>query len=205
MPGGFNEPGGPGGGSFPGHPGQQGGGTGQGGFGKLRRGSMGGGGGMGGGGRFNAGGRRLDLTPLNLSEQQKTRIQSLREQTRTQAKEIRKSLLEKQMRLRDLLFSADATDAQIMTARRDLRDLQDKMDEVNVKDMLAIRGVLTPEQKAKLPMIKPGHPDTAGGGMPPGSFGGGQPGAWQAGDPRRKLMEMRNRAKVAGQAGAPQD
>lgn len=190
-PNSFNEPAGPGG--FP-----MGAGRGFEQF-KMRRGNLGPGMGAGVGGRFSAGGRRLDLTPLNLTEQQKTRIQSLREQTRTQAKEIRKSLFQKQMRLRDLLFSADATDAQIMAARRDMRDWQDKMDEINVKDMLAIRGVLTAEQKAKLPMIMPGRRDTVGGGMPAGSMQGGQPGAWQAGAPRRKLMELRNKAKVAGQ------
>lgn len=128
------------------------------------------------GGKFNAGGRRLDLTALGLSEQQKTKIQSLREQTRQQAKEIRKNLFLKQMRLRDLLFSPDASDAQIMSARRDMRDMQDKMDEINIKDMLAIRGVLTAEQKAKLPMVMPGRRDTAGGGA-----------------------MLRTRAKVAGQ------
>jgi Spy/CpxP family protein refolding chaperone len=188
---------------------------------------MGGGGfgaGMGkGNGRFHAGGHRLDLTPLNLTEQQKSRIQSLHEQARGQAKEIRKRLALKQLKLRDLLFSPDATDAQILAARRDMRELQDKMDELNVKDMLAIRGVLTPEQKAKLPIIMPGRRETAGGpgGMPGGPGGmpggpGGMPGPGGGmlpggGSPMgfgsaqgQKIIEMRARAKMAGQS-TPQD
>ncbi len=220
-----------GGGGFqsgrPGMPGgmRRGGGGGFGGG--MGPGGMGGGGfgaGMGkGNGRFHAGGHRLDLTPLNLTEQQKSRIQSLHEQARGQAKEIRKRLALKQIKLRDLLFSPDATDAQILAARRDMRELQDKMDELNVKDMLAIRGVLTPEQKAKLPMIMPGRRETAGGpgGMPGGPGGmpapGGMPGGPDGGmlpgggspvgfgsAKGQKIIEMRARAKMAGQS-TPQE
>ncbi len=232
----------PGGGGFqsggPGMPGgmRRGGGGGFGGGmpGGMAPGGMGGGGfgaGMGkGNGRFHAGGHRLDLTPLNLTEQQKSRIQSLHEQARGQAKDIRKRLALKQLKLRDLLFSPDATDAQILAARRDMRELQDKMDELNVKDMLAIRGVLTPEQKAKLPIIMPGRRETAGGpggmpggpgGMPGGPGGmpggpGGMPGPGGGmlpggGSPMgfgsaqgQKIIEMRARAKMAGQS-TPQD
>lgn len=204
-----------------------GGGSGQHGMpgGGMRRGPGGGFGGRGfgagmgkGNGRFQASGHRLDLTPLNLTDQQKSRIQALHEQARGQAKEIRKRLGMKQMKLRELLFSPDATDAQILTARRDMRDLQDKMDELNVKDVLAIRGVLTPEQKAKLPLIMPGRRETAGGGMPGGHLpgvpmlGGGQAGFGQGengpaalGPRAQKIIEMRARAKMAGQSGPPQD
>ncbi|MBX9569454.1 MAG: Spy/CpxP family protein refolding chaperone [Candidatus Obscuribacterales bacterium] len=172
APGGMRGPGGPDGG--PGMRGQGGPGFGgDGGFGggafRQRRGGMGGG--MSGGG-FGAG-KQLDLTPLGLTEPQKTKIQAMRQQTKMKLRDLKKGLSEKQSNMRNLMFSPDATEAQIRGARRELRTLQDQMDETNLNDLLAIRSLLTPEQRKKLPDCMPGR--GRGPGFPDGPRGPGGP------------------------------
>jgi Spy/CpxP family protein refolding chaperone len=146
-----------------------------------------GGGGQFGGGQFG-GGRRggmaggghraLDLTPLNLNDEQKSRIQQIRQTTRERARTAKKSLVEKQLQLRDLLFSADASDAKIRAARKEVRQSQEQLDDLNIEDLLKIRSVLTAEQKQKLPELKPnmqggrGMAGRAGMGGAPGMAGG---------------------------------
>lgn len=121
----------------------------------------GGGGGMMGGGGFG-GHRQLDLTSLNLTDEQKQHIHQIRQATREKAKQMRRDLMTKQTNMRNLFFSADATESQIKQARRELRKAQDQMDEINFDDLLQVRNTLTPEQKQKLPGIAPareGRPD----------------------------------------------
>lgn len=131
---------------------------GQGGFGGAGGGLGGrfGGGGMRGGAGGLGGGRPLDLTPLGLTEQQKTKIQAMREQTKSKLKDLKTGLSDKQGKLRNLMFSPDASEVQIRSARKELRTLQDQMDETNLNDLLAIRSLLTPEQKKRLPECMPG-------------------------------------------------
>lgn len=110
---------------------------------------------MQGGGFGMPGAHRLDLTALNLTEEQKQRIKQVREGNREKAQSIRKNLLTKQQQLRSLIFSADATDSQIRSMRREVRKAQDSMEELNLDDLLAVRGVLTSEQRQRLPEIAP--------------------------------------------------
>ena len=167
MPGAMRGPDGPPGAGGPG---------GEGGF-RGRRGAMGGGMPRGGFG----GGKALDLTPLGLTEPQKTKIQAMREQTKLKLRDLKKGLSEKQTNMRNLMFSPDASEAQIRSARRDLRTLQDQMDETNLNDLLSIRSLLTPDQKKKLPDCMPGRgrglAGPGGQGGPGGPVASGGPGA----------------------------
>lgn len=162
-PGAMGLPGGPDGPGVMGGPGSRRGEN-FGGF-RQRRGAMGGG--MSGGGF--GGSKPLDLTPLGLTEPQKTKIQAMRQQTKLKLREIKKGLVEKQMNMRNLMFSPDASEAQIRGARRELRTLQDQMDETNLNDLLAIRSLLTPDQKKRLPDCMPGRGRDGDG---PGGAGG---------------------------------
>lgn len=144
LPGGFGGRGR--GGGFPGGPGQGGG---RGGF----RGGAGGPGMPGGMQRRPA----IDLTPLNLSEEQKSKIEGMRQQTRTKVKDLRRGMMQKQVQMRNLMFSPDATDAQIRSAREELRAIQNQVDETNLNDLLGIRSLLTAEQKKHLPECTPGR------------------------------------------------
>ncbi len=195
--GGFDGPGGPDGAEGPGGPGGPGGGFGGGrggfggqggmggrrgvrefgggpggGFGGGRRG-FGGGGGFGGGrGGFGGGGGRhgLDLNKLGLSETQREKIKAMREQTRTKSRGLRTEYQKHQMSLRNLMFSPDATEAQIRAARKQALAAQTQMEELQLNDFILIRKALTADQRKKLPEIMPGNPRGGGGG--PGPEGG---------------------------------
>ena len=109
-------------------------------------------------------GRKLDLTPLNLTVDQKTRIKEIRSANRERAREYRQVLMQKQAALHSLIFSPTASDADIRSARREVRKAQDAVEEVGFNDLLSIRGVLTAEQRQRLPQIAPpmpGAPSTA--------------------------------------------
>ena len=60
-----------------------------------------------------------------------------------------------QIELRKLMFSSGATDDQIKDARKKLFSLHDQIDECNINDFLAIRKMLTPEQKQHLSELMP--------------------------------------------------
>lgn len=108
------------------------------------------GGGMGGG--F---GGPIDLRPLNLTEEQKQKIQTMRRQTAQNMRQVRMGLKEKRMQLKEMMFDPKATDSQIREKRLEVRTAQDKMDELLVNDFLKMRAVLTKEQLGHLPEAKP--------------------------------------------------
>lgn len=134
----------------------------------LRGRGVGGGGSGGAGGRgmsmgtpFGIGGsgrKQLDLTPLNLTEQQKQQIKQSRQSTRERMRDTKQKVTERQMALREMIFSPDASEAQIKAARKQLREAQNQMDEISLDDLLNIRRVLTAEQRQKLPEIAPPIP-----------------------------------------------
>lgn len=157
------------------------GGPGQGEF--RRRGGGGMGGGMGGGGMrgkrmFGRGGNQLfgrgplDLSALNLTEAQKTRIKEIRQQSSPRSRELMKSAQAARMGLKDMMFDPNMTDAQIRAKRAELRKLQDQSEDMMLNDFLTIRSVLTKEQKARLPQIKPQEVGPRGPGGPGGPPGG---------------------------------
>ncbi len=148
-------------------------------------GALGAGGPIGGGGALGAGGgarrgfqntlsggnmfgkRPLDLTSLGLTPEQKQRIQGMREQLGPKTRELRKTLNAKRMELRDMMFEASAGDDQVRAKRKEVRQLQDKVEEMQINDFLAIRSVLTPDQRQKLTDLKPaGGTKFAAGGAP---------------------------------------
>lgn len=160
--------GGPGGG--PGWPPQDGGPNGGPGFG----GSFGGPGGPGApGSGFNPGGgpggfsrgpggRRhgmgpLDLSSLNLTEEQKSRIKAQRAKSAPRAKELMAAIRTKKTEMRDLMFDPAATGKQILDKRQELKTLQDESETLMLNDFIAMRGVLTTEQLKHLPELKPGR------------------------------------------------
>lgn len=122
------------------------------------RGMQGGGlsGGIGGKGLGMPGRTPLNLTELNLSEEQKNKIKMMRSQTHAKAKELQKDIKAKRAEMRDLLFEPGSTDEQIRAKHSELRKIQGEAESLMIDDFIAIRSVLTAEQKRKLPSIKPG-------------------------------------------------
>jgi Spy/CpxP family protein refolding chaperone len=109
------------------------------------------------------GSKSLDLTPLELTDEQKEKVKQMRQKTRLKVKDLHQSVLERQAELRRLIFDPDVSEAQIRAARNQLRQLQDKLDETNMNDLLAIRAMLSPEQRKRLPDCLPGRRGCAAG------------------------------------------
>jgi len=123
-----------------------------------------------GGGLF--GRTPLDFSSLNLTDEQKQRIQQIRGGNGARAREFQQTLKERRSAMRDLMFDPIASDEQIRTKMREVRQMQEKMDDVQINDFLSIRKVLTPEQRQKLADLKPGRKVAidqapADGGPPP--------------------------------------
>jgi Spy/CpxP family protein refolding chaperone len=56
--------------------------------------------------------------------------------------------------MRDLMFDADVTEAQIRGKRDEVRQVQEKLEDIRLNDFLAIRSVLTADQRQKLKDVK---------------------------------------------------
>ncbi|MBX9877867.1 MAG: Spy/CpxP family protein refolding chaperone [Candidatus Obscuribacterales bacterium] len=125
---------------------------------------------MGDGPRGNMGGGMsggmgpLDLRPLNLTEEQKQKIQTTRQATAESVRQVRTNLKTVRGELKDMMFDPKASDSQIRNKRQEVRALQDKMDELLVNDFLKMRGVLTKEQLSHLQEAKPQPRSRAGFG-----------------------------------------
>lgn len=119
-------------------------------------------GGGGGGGANMFGRKALDLTSLNLSPEQKQKIQDMRKQVAPKTRELRQQLNAKRLELRDMMFEASAGDDQVRAKRKEVRQLQDKVEDMQINDFLGIRSVLTPDQRLKLTDLKPGNKFAAG-------------------------------------------
>ncbi len=97
----------------------------------------------------------LNLGPLNLTTEQRDKIQTMRKESSKKARSLRSSLKAKRAEMRDLMFDPKATNKQILKARDQARRLHEQADDLMVQDFLAIRNLLTAEQKRHLPDIKP--------------------------------------------------
>lgn len=128
--------------------------------------------GFGGRGGFPGGKRALDLTALNLTEEQKGKIQQLRSRTSTRARDLRRKLMSGGQELRDMMFDPAASDETIRAKGRELRKLHEQVEDIKLDDFLSIRSVLTAEQRKHLPEVKPGGPRAAMAG----ANGRGNPG-----------------------------
>lgn len=108
-----------------------------------------------GGGPF---GRPLDLSILGLSDEQKEKITNLRKNLAPNARKIRQELKSKRDELRVLMFDPKASDLALKSKQREIHKLQEKLEDLQLDDFIQMRAVLTPEQKQKLPELKPTRP-----------------------------------------------
>jgi Spy/CpxP family protein refolding chaperone len=126
----------------------------------------------------------LDLTPLNLTPEQKQQIQQIRKDTALKARDLRKTLKDKRTAMRDLMFDPGVSDAKLRERHREVAKLHQKCEDAMFEDFLSIRALLTPEQKKHLPEIKPPFRE------PPKPEGPKNPGAnLLAPDPKGKNLD----------------
>jgi Spy/CpxP family protein refolding chaperone len=105
--------------------------------------------------QFGHGPGPLDLTPLNLTPEQKQKIQEIRKQTGIKTRNLRKLLKEKRGAMRDAMFDPDVTEAQLRERHKEVTKLHQRTEQAMFDDFLSIRALLTAEQKKHLPEVKP--------------------------------------------------
>lgn len=108
-----------------------------------------------GGGKQWLGRAPLDLTVLNLTQEQKTQIQAMRTKNGQKVKAIHSSLKGRRDRFKDMLFDPAASTEEILAARKEITKLQAQAEDVMLNDFLSIRKLLTKEQMALLPQVRP--------------------------------------------------
>ncbi|HLZ19575.1 MAG TPA: Spy/CpxP family protein refolding chaperone, partial [Smithellaceae bacterium] len=103
--------------------------------------------GPGRGGCFYSG---AGLENLNLTADQKTKIDDLQVANEKATRPLRDKLYDKSVELRKLWLTAEPNKGKILAAQKELKALRDEMQTKATELRLDIRKVLTPEQNAKL-------------------------------------------------------
>jgi Spy/CpxP family protein refolding chaperone len=96
----------------------------------------------------------LDLTALNLTDEQKQKIGQMHSENGAKMRDLMRKRRDLSMQMKDIMFGADVTDAQIRAKRDEVRQVQEKLEDLRLNDFLGIRSVLTAEQKQKLKDVK---------------------------------------------------
>ena len=106
------------------------------------------------------------LQELNLNKEQIQKIQQIRRQYQDRLTQQRQSVKQAQQSLKDLMASKDASSEQIRQKFNQVQTLQQTLADTRMESMLAIRNVLTIEQRQKLTefMRQPGRPGRGRGG-----------------------------------------
>ena len=90
---------------------------------------------------------------LNLSREQIQKLQQLRKNTQGKNKERRQTLQTAKQELNQLIQGNASTD-QVRQKRQQVQSLQREIADTNFENTLAIREILTPEQRVKLQQIR---------------------------------------------------
>jgi len=94
--------------------------------------------------------REAGLERLNLTDDQKAKIEALQTTNRKAIKPLREKMFDKTVELRRLWLQANPDKDKITAAQKELRTLRDEMQDKNTAMRLEVRKVLTPEQNEKL-------------------------------------------------------
>ena len=87
---------------------------------------------------------------LNLSDEQKTKIEALISENQKAIRPLREKMFDKSVELRRLWLQANPDKDKITAAQKELRTLRDKKEDKATILRFEIRKVLTPEQNEKL-------------------------------------------------------
>ena len=138
---------------------------------------------------------------LNLTAEQKAKIEALQDEHYKATRPLREKIYDKSTEIRRLWLAANPDKDKITAAERELRALRGEMEDRATTLRLEIRSVLTPEQNEKLADLRwgggygfgPRHGIRGRGGFGPGYWPGcGGPGFGYRGD------MMRGRGYIPG-------
>ncbi len=103
-----------------------------------------------GGGRDEGYCSKPGLWNLNLSDEQKTKIETLQTAHLKEVRPLREKIFDKSVELRRLWLQTNPDKNKIIAAQKELRTLRDKMEDKATTLRFEINKVLTPEQNEKL-------------------------------------------------------
>lgn len=94
--------------------------------------------------------REAGFEKLNLTAEQKTKIEALQDANYKATRPVREKIFDKSVELRRLWLQANPDKDKIMAAQKEIRALRDDMQDKLTVMRLEIRKILTPEQNEKL-------------------------------------------------------
>jgi Spy/CpxP family protein refolding chaperone len=94
--------------------------------------------------------RKPELWKLNLSDEQKTKIEALISENQKAIRSLREKMFDKSVALRRLWSQANPDKNKITATQKEVRVLRDEMQDRVTAMRLEIRKILTPEQNEKL-------------------------------------------------------
>lgn len=95
-------------------------------------------------------GRRSPYANLNLTVEQKGKIDAMRESLQKEMTPVRTDLIKKRMEL-NLLWMEDSPEGdKIKAKQKEIRNLRGKMEDTLTDFRLTVNSILTPEQRAEL-------------------------------------------------------
>ena len=121
--------------------------------------------------------RKAGLERLNLTDNQKAKVEALQNANAKATRPLREKMFDKSVELRRLWLQANPDKDKITAAQKELRTLREQMEDKVTALRLEIHKMLTPEQKEKLANSHwgRGHGFGPRGGMRGhGEFGPGQ-------------------------------
>ncbi|XFA73113.1 Spy/CpxP family protein refolding chaperone [Thermosynechococcaceae cyanobacterium Okahandja] len=89
------------------------------------------------------------LDNLNLTPEQRQQLQAVRQQYHSRMDQTRNQLRTAKEELRQMM-SGTASEEQIRTKHQQVRDLENQLASLRFESMLAIRSILTPQQRQSL-------------------------------------------------------
>ena len=95
-------------------------------------------------------GRRSPYANLNLTEEQKGKIDAMRESLQKEMTPIRTDMIKKRMELNLLWMEASPDADKIKAKQKEIRDLRGIMEDTLTDFRLTVNSILTPEQRAEL-------------------------------------------------------
>ncbi|MHB8910931.1 MAG: Spy/CpxP family protein refolding chaperone [Syntrophales bacterium] len=125
---------------------------------------------------------------IELSAQQKTQIQAMRDAQYQETATLRQQMFAKRDEVRKLWLAPNPNQAEITAAQQEMRSLRDQIQDKMTAFRLEALNVLTPEQREKLNSAVAGRGFRPGRSFGPGAAGGGGcpgcgPGAGATGRP----------------------
>jgi len=88
------------------------------------------------------------MQALNLSQEQKQKLETIRKQSQAQMGQRKQALRQAEQSLRQMMQGTDSAD-QLRAQHQQVQELRQQMENLRFENMLAMREVLTPEQRAK--------------------------------------------------------